>query len=284
MGESRGRGGEQGRGGPKRQDLSPRGCRATGAGTETQLTGGGARAEAGAPRDAGHQPLAAVPRLLRDFCRAEELALQPGWGRAPRRGLPGGQALDSTLSAPVLCRALSTGDPSTKGRKQGAPGCVPHQHPCLRPGFGVRGGGKVDTVLQPFLASSWLGLSNHKLPGWRWARQEQGRNPARSWLSPNPPGPGRALGAFLPVPSIPARPAEPHLGREPHGSSQEWTSWEVGVSSPSGTGWQLGARSPWGLRGLRKQAPPRMWETHRDTADTPGRERRLPVWLAQFLF
>ena len=150
----------------------------------------------GAPRDAGHQPLAAVPRLLRDFCRAEGLALRPGRGGAPRGGLPGGRALDSTLGTPVLCRALSSGDLSTKGRKRGALGHVhhPHQHPCLRPGFGVRQGGKAGTALQPFPATSWLGLGNHKVPGGCWARPEQGRSPASSWLSPKPPGPGGALG------------------------------------------------------------------------------------------
>lgn len=182
--------------GPERRGPSPRGCRATGAGRETWLPGGGAGAEVGAPRDAGHQPLAAVPRLLRDFCRAEGLALRPGRGGAPRGGLPGGRALDSTLGTPVLCRALSSGDLSTKGRKRGALGHVhhPHQHPCLRPGFGVRQGGKAGTALQPFPATSWLGLGNHKVPGGRWARPEQGRSPASSWLSPKPPGPGGALG------------------------------------------------------------------------------------------
>lgn len=199
-------------GGPERRGPSPRSCRATGTGRETWLPGGGAGAEVGAPRDAGHQLLAAVPRLLRDFCRAEGLALRPGRGRAPRGGLPGGRALDSTLGMPVLCRALSSGDLSTKGRKRRAPGRVhhPHQHPCLRPGFGVRQGGKAGTALQPFPATSWLGLSNHKVPGWHWARPEQGRNPASSWLSPNPPGPGGARGAFLPVPSIPGQPALSH--------------------------------------------------------------------------
>lgn len=182
MGESRGRGGEQG-GRPKRQNPSPRGCRATGAGTETQLTGGGARAEVGAPRDAGHQPLAAGAQTPEwDFCRAEELALQPA-GQGTQKGLarrPGSTA----PSVPVLCRALSTGDPSTKARKQGAPGCVPHQHPCLRPGSGVWR--KVDTVLQPLPGPVVAGAEQPQALGWRWARQEQGRNPARSWLSPNP--------------------------------------------------------------------------------------------------
>lgn len=202
MGESRGRGGGQGRGGPERQDPSPRGCRATGCRR-------GGHTLTGTPRGAGHQPLAVVPRLLRDFCRAEELALWPGQGGTPRGGLQGGWALNSTLGVPVLCRALSSGDPSTKGRKRGAPGCVHHSHqpPCLRPGFRVRGGGRAGTALQPFLATSWLGAEQPQGSGVVLGKMGAWQAPSQQPARPEPSWAWGGHGRSSPAPSVPPGPA-----------------------------------------------------------------------------